>query len=148
MALKPEYREFAENFAETIIAKDFTSAHQMLAPWLQQSVTPDGLAQMIAAEVQETAEINEIEGNLHPASYDIDSNSCSLADLREPRSYAASRDIAPEVTTENFRQWMVRQFQPSEDEELEIDAYVDLWMIVVEIDGEYKVGYFEMEDPD
>jgi hypothetical protein len=148
VALKQEYREFAERFASAIVVRDFTSAHAMLAPWLQRSMTADGLARMIQNEVQETAEINEIEGELHPGTYEIDSNSCSLQDLQEPRSYAKDRDIAPEVTAENFRQWMVIQFQPAEDEDLEIDAYVDFWMIVVEIGGEYKIGYFEMEDPD
>ena len=34
------------------------------------------------------------------------------------------------------------------DEGLDIDAWFDLWMIVVETDEGYGVGYFELEDPD
>lgn len=148
MELKKSYRDFAEQFAEAIIAKDYAAAHRMLAPWLGRSITPARLAEMIEAEVKETADVNELDGDLHPRSYEIDSNICTLEDLKSPRSYAEDRSIPPEVTDNNFRQWMVIQFQPSEEEELDIDAYVDWWMILVEEDGEYKIGHFEMEDPD
>jgi hypothetical protein len=35
-----------------------------------------------------------------------------------------------------------------EDAELDVDAWFDFWMALVEIEGEYKIGYFEFEDPD
>jgi hypothetical protein len=42
------------------------------------------------------------------------------------------------------------QLMPTEEEalELDIDAYLDFWMIVVKIEGAYKVGYFEIQEPD
>ena len=45
---------------------------------------------------------------------------------------------------------MVIQFQPSEAEqdELGIDAWLDWWMMLVDVEGELRIGYFEIEDPD
>lgn len=143
-----EYRNFAEQFAQAIVAKDFAIAQQMLAPWLQPFITPEALEQIIQTEVAETLAINEIKGDYFPRSYEIDGNSCTLDDLKELSSYREPRNIAPQITPENFRQWLVIQFQTSEEEGLEIDAYVDMWMIIVALDGSYKVGYFEMEDSD
>jgi hypothetical protein len=148
LELKKSHRDFAGRFARAIIAKDYAAAHRMLAPWLQRSLTPARLAEVIEAEVKEIADINEIGADVHPKTYQIDSNICTLEDLKGFRSYAEDRIIAPEVTDENFRKWMVIQFQPSEDEELDVDAYLDWWMILVEQDGEYSIGYFEIEDPD
>lgn len=148
MGLNPIYRDFAERFADAIVAKDFSAAHQLLAPWLQKSVTPKYLAQIIQDKVKEIAEANELDGEFHPGSYEIDWNTCSLEDLNSPRSFEEDRSIPEEVTDKNYRQWMVIQFQPGK-EEMEIDAYLDWWMAVVEQeDGEYKIGYFEIEYPD
>lgn len=148
MTINEQYREFAAGFARAVIAKDFTSAHRMLAAWLRPSVTAEGLARLIEEKVAEIAEANELEGELHPGSYEIDWNISSLQDLRGMPSYAEPRTIPAEVTEENYRQWMVIQFQPKEDEDLDIDAYLDFWIIVVEEGGEHKIGYYEIEYPD
>lgn len=148
--LKRAYKDFAQAFAVNIIELDFVAAHRMLAPWLMNSITPEQLRRLIHKEVQEVAEANEIEGEYHPGSYEIDSNICTLQDLKETPSYRDARQIAEQVNEENYRQWMVIQFQPTqqEQEELDIDAWLDWWMIVVEVEGELRMGYFEIEDPD
>jgi hypothetical protein len=148
VGLNKSYRKFAAQFAEAVIAKDFTTAHQMLAPWLRRSVTPQQLSRIIKEKVNEIAEANELGGDLHPGSYQIDWNISTLEDLRTPPSYGDERSIPAEVTDKNFRQWMVIQFQPKEEEELEIDAYLDWWMMVVEEGGEQKIGYYEIDYPD
>jgi hypothetical protein len=45
---------------------------------------------------------------------------------------------------------MVIQFMPNHEEqdELGIDAWLDWWMILVEVEGAYRIGFFEIEDPD
>jgi hypothetical protein len=122
----------------------------MFASWLIRAVTPQQLRESIEQEVKEVAEANELEGGLHPTSYEIDSNTCSLEDLKKPPSYREPRRIPEEVNEENYRQWMVVQFQPApeEQDELGIDAWLDWWMLLVEEDGELKIGFFEIEGPD
>ena len=148
--LNPAYRQFAQTFATRIIQSDFDGAHQLLAPWLRQMVSAEQIRALIQKEVQEVAEANELEGEFNPGDFNIDSNSCTLDDLKEEMSFRESRQITQEVTAENFRQWMVIQFMPTQQEhdELGIDAWLDWWMIVVEIEGEYRIGFFEIEDPD
>jgi hypothetical protein len=144
------YEEFARAFATRVIESDFAAAHRMLAPWLAATIAPEQIQEMIKKEVEAVKEANELEGELHPTSYQIDYNSCTLQDLKEMRSYREARKISEEINDRNFRQWMVVQFQPTEQEQddLGIDAYLDWWMMLVHVGGEIKIGYFEIEDPD
>lgn len=148
--MREAYKEYAQTFATRIIESDFVAAHKMLAPWLMQTVTPQQLQALIQKEVQEVAEANELEGELHPSSCEIDFNSSTLKDLKAPISYREARPIPEEINEENYRQWMVIQFQPSkqEQDDLGIDAWLDWWMILVELDGEHRIGFFEIEYPD
>jgi hypothetical protein len=152
--LDPSYRKFAEEFAAKINTGDFRSAHLRLAPWLRVEITPEVLRREVEAELRETASAAGLEELIYPESFEIDSNSCTIDELRDlkTREYAygrrVRRAIRDEITAENFRQWMVIQFMPAEDAELDVDAWFDLWMAVVDVDGEYKIGYFEFEDPD
>jgi hypothetical protein len=66
--------------------------------------------------------------------------------LRRAPSWRPARAIPAEVTAENFRQWMSVQFLA--DDSVEIDAWFDMWLAVVEVDGRNAIGYFELEDPD
>ena len=75
----------------------------MLAPWLTVNVTPEQLCWLIQKEVQAVAEVNELEGQYHPGSYELDSNSCTLQDLKQNYSYRAGQ-IAAEITEQNYRQ--------------------------------------------
>lgn len=150
--MEEAYKQFAGAFAHSIIRLDYSAAHKMLAPWLQDEITPERLRQFVETELKEVAEGFELAEIIYPKAYNVDGNSCSLADLSEPRSHVTSRRsneaIPPEVTVENFRKWMVVQFTPTPEDEMEIDAWFDFWMMLVEIEGEYRLGYFEIEDPD
>ncbi|MEW6211838.1 MAG: hypothetical protein AB1631_26005 [Acidobacteriota bacterium] len=154
--LDPAYLKFAEEFAAKINAVDFEAAHHCFAPWLRGEITPEVLRQEVEAELRETADAAGLEELIYPESFEIDSNTCTIDDLRDlkTREYAygrrVRRDIPDEITSENFRQWMVIQFTPAEgeDAELDVDAWFDFWMAIVDVDGEYKIGYFEFEDPD
>ena len=149
MELNTEYRGFADGFAAAVVARDFDRAHGCLASWLGRTVSADELRRIVEDEVHVTAEAAGAPPDVFPATYEIGWNASTLASLREPRSYALVRAIAEEVTDENFRQWMKVQFQPGLDEDgLDIDAYFDLWMVVVDEDGRLAVGYFETTDPD
>ena len=150
--MEESYRQFADAFAHSIIRLDYSAPHKMLAPWLQPVITPERLREFVETELQEVAAGFGLEDIIYPKAYQVDGNSCSLRDLREPRSYVTSRrsheSLPPEVTEENFRKWMVIQFTPAPEDELEVDAWFDWWMMLVEVDGELRIGYFELEDPD
>jgi len=150
--VEESYKQFAEAFAHSIVRLDYSAAHKMLAPWLQSEITPERLRQFVETELKEVAEGFDLEEIIYPKAYNVDGNSCSLNDLRKPRTYVTSRrsneSLPPEITEENFRKWMVIQFTPAPEDELEVDAWFDWWMMLVEVGSEYRIGYFEIEDPD
>ena len=148
MELDSLVRQFAETFADAIVARDFDRASTLLAPWLRAQHTPERLAELIDAEVTATLEACELDAGPYPGTYTFGWNDIGLASLRELPSYEVERKIPNEVTSENYRQWMKIEFQPLEEEELEVDAYFDLWMIVVTDGPGLAVGYFEMVDSD
>lgn len=159
MELKDTYRALGRSFAEAIIAKNYDLAHSMFAPWLAQQVSAAALKRHIEAELQEVAEVWELAQPMHPRAYEIDWNQALPFEglqahdahrRSEPRLYNTRPTdlvLSPEVTKDNYRIWMVVVFLPLEGE-AEFDAYFDMWMAVVEVDGQCKIGYFELADPD
>ncbi len=143
--MKKEYKTFARQFAASIIARDYLSAHSMFAPWLQREVSPSKLQEMIEAYLRELAEVWERDEMVYPADCRIDSNPCSLQYLRSDFT-AGDMSVPDEVTDENFRQWLCIEFLPDADEEF--DACFDFWMGLVEIDGQHRVGFFDIADAD
>ena len=150
------YNEFASQFAETILAHDYSSAHQMLASWLQSSVSPAHLQRLIETELREVADAAELEDMRYPAAYRVGENPLSFDEWREvderSRDYDGARRCVPqipaEITRENYRKRLVVEFTPGEEEEIEVDAWLDFWIIAVEEGGKLRIGYFEIEDPD
>jgi hypothetical protein len=83
-----------------------------------------------------------------PAEFTLDGNSCTLADL-EPTDFGLPSQALPaKINDNNFRKWMVIEFQPDPEQETGYDACLDLWMAVVDVGGEMKIGYYEPADPD
>jgi hypothetical protein len=99
--LKEVYNEFASQFAETILARDYSSAHQMFASWLQSSLTPTRLQQLIETELREVAEAAELEEMRHPAAYRVSENPLSYEQWREvdarSREYDGARRCMPHI---------------------------------------------------
>lgn len=94
-------------------------------------------------------EVWEIEELIYPADFTISRNSSTLKSLKEPMSWCEPRNFSDELTDEDFRQWMVIQFLPDEDDaRTEMDAWFDFWLAVAEVKGELEIGFFEFEDPD
>lgn len=147
--MKEEYKEFAAEFAQTIIREDFAAAHKFLAPWLQNEMSEVDFRDVFEKWLLEINEIWEIEELIFPDEFEISHNISSLEFLREKESWRKPRNISNEVTDENFRQWMVIQFLPDEnDSRVELDGWFDFWFILVETGGEFRIGFFELADVD
>jgi hypothetical protein len=146
------FLDFADAFAAAVIDQNYESAHGFLAPWLRDKITPADLSKFVENELKEIAEVWEFEQIYYPRAYNIDGNSSDLETLKEKRSYITSRrsnDAVPEeINNDNFRKWLVIQFMPEEEEELDLDAYFDWWLLLADVNNELKIGYFEIEDPD
>jgi hypothetical protein len=166
--MKPVYKKFADTFAEAVIAKDYNKAHAMLADWLQPRVSAATLQAMIEKEIREVCEANEIDEEVYPTEWRVDGNESTLESISQPQIYTSVRNsgwlgkqqkdsagqlvtpVAQEFTEGQFRKWLSIQFMPDDDtqERLGFDAYLDFWMALAEVNGEYRIGYFEIEDPD
>lgn len=147
--MKEEYEKFAGKFARAIVDEDFAEAHSFFAPWLQREVSPNDFRAQIEKWLWEMNEIWEIEELIYPDEFSISHNSSTLESLKEDMGWREPRKISPEVTNENFRQWMVIHFMPDEaDERVELDGWFDFWFILIETDGEFSIGFYELADVD
>jgi hypothetical protein len=130
--MQPHVREFGSRFARHLSEGDSAAAWAMLADWVQQDVEP--------------AELTELIGVERPVEFEVDGNRATYDELKEPDGDdLPTRPFDPRVTAANFRQWMCVQLIP--DEEID-DAAVDVWMAVVEVDGQLRIGYLEATGAD
>ena len=145
-------RAALERFARAIIAKDYRVAHACFADWLKRQVSATRLQAAIEKQLGEIAEAAELDGIVYPEDFSLSGNSCTLEDVRKDRSglygIEPACDVSPEMTEANFRHWMVIQFLPAEGADIDVDAWMDFWAAVVEVDGQHLIGYFEIHDPD
>jgi hypothetical protein len=58
--MEPSYQAFGEKFSAAVIAKDYTSAHALLAPWLKNKVTPEKLREEIERHVLEMCKVWDV----------------------------------------------------------------------------------------
>lgn len=141
-----------ERFAHAIMAKDYPAARACFADWLKAQLSEEGLRAAIERQLSEIADVAELDGIIYPEEFRISGNSCTLEDVRQDRTelYGITPDcmVSPEMTEANFRAWMVVTFMPEEDAGIDVDAWMDFWAAVVEVDGRYRIGYFEIHDPD
>ena len=140
-----EIRDFADRFASHIESEDYSDAHAMLAPWLQDVVSPDALQEEIETELRATASGFDIDDLIYPDGHHLDSGVLSYEDLR---GAGTTRTPVPaELTADNFVLWMVIEFL-SDDDDLEIDAWFDMWFAVVRHEGSLAIGYYEIGEAD
>lgn len=134
-AESPERRidRVVDDFAEAVIAADFKVAHALLAPWLQKKMTAAKLRAFVKEHLLDESA---------PADFQSSGNDSTLEELR---GFVQERDIPQAVTAENFRQWMMLDFTPDPDAGSTLDYNLRVWLIVVEIEGAMKIGYFEPE---
>ncbi|HMD07214.1 MAG TPA: hypothetical protein VKH63_06735 [Candidatus Acidoferrum sp.] len=106
--MEQAYSDIGGKFAGRIIEGDYAAAREFLAPWLHDSISEKELQSIIQNATQELPP---------PGAFSLDGNSCTFDELEVDEYSPPTKPLAPQITAENFRKWMVIEFQP--DPELE-----------------------------
>jgi hypothetical protein len=145
------YREFVEQWGNAIVAKDGARTHAMLAPWLQARQGPGALHELLLKGIRAYADEQWDGAQLQFfETFTVDGNdSFTGEDIERLKAEPTGEfpDMAQEVTPANFRAWMVLSLAGPEDDE-PVNAVADLWLAVVEVGGELRVGYYRLLDAD
>ena len=146
-----DIREFGERLGRHCLARDWDQVHQLLAPWLRPTLTPDGVREFFEAEYRKTLDANDIPAMHYPEYPDpgVDGNGFMTATkLREPISWEGDRvrDVPAEVTDANVRYWLKLQLLASDEqmEALGFDTFSETWMSIVTTPEGLRVGYWEV----
>jgi hypothetical protein len=134
--MDPRCDALCEHLARAVVARDFTGAQAVLAPWLRTTLGPAALeAHLDAAN----------EGLTHPPhSWTIGEGLSELSDLRKPDPYSPpTKPLPREITDANFRGWLSIQFAPEPAVHDEQNICYDLWIVAVEHEGAVVAGYLE-----
>ncbi|RIL05772.1 MAG: hypothetical protein DCC71_09140 [Proteobacteria bacterium] len=129
-------RALCETLARAIVARDFAAAHALFAPWLRSALSP--------AEIQAAVDAQS-EGLAHPPrSWTLDEGVVGLDELRTPDPYGPpSSPLSDRITHDDFRGWLQIQFAPDPSVHDEQNVCFDVWLVAVEHEGTFLVGYFE-----
>jgi hypothetical protein len=144
----------AEDFGQAIVKKNFKEARALLAPWLQNQVTAKQLQTVISNNMIEDVAPDDCialgndstleELRSHYREYHKDDPTRTLTTTTEFGTWGPpSVFIANEITDSNFRQWMWIDFTPDPESDTMVDFCLRVYVIVVELDGEMKIGYVE-----
>ena len=129
-------KALCDKLADCIVQRDFKGVHALLAPWLQATLGPSEIEEMV-----DTAN----EGLSHPPhAWTIDEGLVGLEDLREPDDFGPpSGKLAKAITEDNFRGWLSIQFTPDPSVHEEQNVCFDIWLVAVEHNGAVLAGYLE-----
>jgi hypothetical protein len=141
-------------FAKAMIDDDYKAAHELLAPWLAKQVTPQQLKTILVGQFFADAKpvdflVTGIDITLdhlreHYREYYKDDATRTLASVESFGEWGPpSIHIDEQITPENFREWMSIDLTPQLDDASGLDYLLRLYFILVDIEGEAKIGYLE-----
>jgi hypothetical protein len=133
-----KFPEVASRFAEAVIERDYAQAF---------ALTTKGLRRRMSLEEFVAALENAEQDVVPPGTYGLSSNSMTfdrLAKAYDELGTPLPQDIKPE----SFRLWMCIEFIPDPHDPTELDACYDVWCMVVNEDGEDRIAYFEIHEPE
>ena len=156
LSTEKRVRLLGEAVGKAVMENKINALHKLFAPWLQAEVSAKALKKIFDTANEDLPE---------PADFELIPNDVKLDDLRDQQA-AVDREtedgepmtlatwdgeltgpytfpIQDAISDENFRQALAIQFSP-DDEEDEIDSCYALYLIVVEVEGEMRVGYLEV----
>lgn len=140
-----QVEKFKESLAKALIAKDHEALDVLLAPWVPVQGTLEALTKQVAS----TAEMWDLDPSAHwPTEFTLDTNGMDYATYVDSVSeYLPLSSIPDQINEDNYVGWHAIKFGNADDD-LDIDAWADAWLTVVEIAGGYYAGTIEFIDPD
>jgi len=136
--MKTKTKEFLTELGRALAERKLDEACGYLAGWLPKSARKRLKDELLAKELEVRSEFSDMEIG-EPDGFNLDDNPSSAQELRDD-----GLDLPKEITESNFVRWCCLTVT-ADDEEWSL---FDLWCAVVDEDGVYKVGYFEVLDPD
>jgi hypothetical protein len=128
-------KALADAVGKHVVDREFAELLDLFAPWLSELFSAADLEDMLDAAG---------DGLPAPASFAADEGVMELAELRTPSDYGPpSRPLSDKITDANFRGWISVQFAPDPKHSEECNVCYDVWMAMVEHEGELCIGYFE-----
>lgn len=155
--MEESFRVFLSHFANFIINRDYDNAYNCLSDGAKKHISKAKLQEVIEKNFMEVNEVWNVSELIYPASFEIDYGSHIKFDYfkeqEDEENYALFRlsgKIPDDITKNNYRYWANISFLASDEqnEKLELDGWFDFWCILMEVNGEYKIGYFEIHDLD
>jgi hypothetical protein len=128
----------ADVFARAVIERDFAQAYDLTTRGLRARMDLGRFARALEDAEAEVAP---------PGRYQLGGNPISFQELAESAA-RAGKPLPDDIDGTSFRRWLCIEFQPDPDDESELDACYDLWCLTVEEEGDERVAYFEVHDPD
>lgn len=132
-------KALANAVGKHVVDREFPDLLDLFAPWLAEQFSAADLEDMLDAAG---------DGLPAPASFEVDEGIMELEELRTPSDYGPpSRPLSELITEASFRGWISIQFAPDPKHFDECNVCYDVWMVLVEHEGEMLVGYFEAAEP-
>ncbi|MCP4346976.1 MAG: hypothetical protein GY795_15790 [Desulfobacterales bacterium] len=136
--MKNEAMEALNKFGEALLKGTSDAIGAICASWLQGEPIENFLQSMQKKEADIRREFSDVTIG-EAESYGIDVNNCTVDDLREDHVV-----FSDQINDSNFVQWACVTIQADDGEW----SLGDAWCAVVREGEEYKIGYFEVGDPD
>ena len=128
-------KALADAVGKHIVDREFPELLDLFAPWLSELFSAADLEDMLDAAG---------DGLPAPASFAADEAILELAELRTPSDHGPpSRPLSDLITEANFRGWISVRLAPDPKHFAECNVCYDVWMAMVEHEGELCIGYFE-----
>jgi len=133
-----KFPEVASKFAEGVIERDYAQAF---------ALTTKGLRTRMNLEEFVEAFENAEKQVVPPGTFGLSSNSMTFEELAKQFDELGT-PLPQDIKPESFRLWMCIEFIPDPDDPTELDACYDVWGMVVNENGEDRIAYFEIKEPD
>ena len=123
-----------------IVNKEWHALDTKLSQWLRDQ---ENFKEDILTSINEMIDDWALSSSSWPSAVEPDIN--PITELDEVSEYF-SKKVDPNLNNENFAAWGCIQLVADEEEEL--DAYADIWVLLYNEHDELKIGYYEIEYPD
>jgi len=127
---KVETSPVAAEFGRAIVDRDFDAAYALLTDGFRESTPFAAFRQSFADAAPDVFE-------------------CRVSGLTQKELWALlakeGKWLPAEVAPASFRQWIAIKFAPGPDQETDLDACYDCWIMVVREKDQDRIGYFEIK---